>query len=200
MTGLHVHIDITDWQLETLRAEIAPGDRSDIADLLAAGVSTGQVARAAVVLREMGLADADILPANKPLFYAGARAAVSEIARERRSPVTTPGGTYSAPALVGNPATMPGSAANGHAATLDGVDALASAEPDEDSYVTVDDPRALQRAVAYLTNNVIGHIWPRLLIIHEHGGDLRAVADQIKCAIDERVSLLLDTARQPNDQ
>lgn len=173
---LTIHIDIEDWHQETLREETVVSGDDDIIVMLEEGQKTGVIARAAVVSREKGLAPETILPANKLLLYAAARAEVSKKARGRKEQVKVRSGkTYPAPALVGAV----------HAGSDDEDD------PDEPSYVPLVNPKALANAEDYLRTVLPGHIWHRLLTIYANGGDVEAAADALKEEINRQVREIL---------
>lgn len=79
--SLVVEIDISDWEMEAMRAETLVRDREEIVQLLQ-DENSARVARAAIVSREKEIAPAGIMRPNKLLLQAGAQHEVSKIAKE----------------------------------------------------------------------------------------------------------------------
>lgn len=184
MEGLFIHEDITDWRDEVFRDELIIMEEKDILDALGQGSHTAKVARAAIVSREIGKAPANIVRPNKTLLTIGAMQDVTQIAHKVKAEVTAAdGAVYDAPAFIGR----------GNIEEL--IEAPEDDEPEEGkdeidlgpSFVGIHDPMARQRAERHLFRVVPGHIWNRLLIVHEGGGDVALVALELKDKIDEMV-------------
>lgn len=164
---LEIVFDITDWKHEAMANETIIGSQQAIIDLIDNGTPTGVVAKAAVVNRELGQANGDILPVNKMLFYAGAREAVAELVRKQKCAVVVGDETYTMPAYQGR---------------------IRGDEDSNASYEPSTTGTGMSTAIKYLQSVVPGHIWNRLLVIHENGGDVKAAADELKRGIDELVA------------
>ena len=167
---LEIKIPIDDWKEEALENETPITDEDTILSMLDQGLHSGQVARMTLAWRAMGECPDDILKPNKVLLYAGAQEQVSLIARAKMHPVETEKG------LVFNAHDYIGAVANG--------------EEEEESYIHYTNKKALKRASNYLEKRVPGHIWPRLLLMYENGGDIKAAVRELKIEIDDMVKRL----------
>lgn len=164
MSNLTITIDVEDWHQEAKQNETIVTDGRSVLDLLEEGTPSGVVARAAVVGREIGHTHDDLIPPNKLLLYAGARAGVAAIANRARRQVTAPSGkTYNAPAYQGR------------------------VGQEGQSYQRSDSQAGHDLAQRYLEVTVPGHVWNRLLTIHDGGGDVGAAVNQLKRELDEMV-------------
>lgn len=176
---LYIREDISDWQDEAFRAEIIITNERDMLDALASGSHTAQVARAAIVSRELGKAPEDIMRPNKVLLTIGAMQDVISTAHKVKIEVeTSNGAVYEAPAFVGK-------------GNKDEAPEETEEKDPEDtgpSFVAARSPLALERARRYMSNVVPGHVWNRLLLIHHNGGSVQAEAEELKAKIDEMVN------------
>jgi hypothetical protein len=167
---MDIVIPIPEWVEETQRDEAEITNREDIITaLVKEKVNTGKVARWVIVNRELGLADDDILPGNKMLFYTGAREAVIEVAQNERHEVKTEAGNK-----------------------LEGRSLVYVQDNGGGRYVRSNSKAGLKGAIHYLTHTLTGHIMPRLVTIAENKGDVRAYADELKAAIDEMVTAIVE--------
>ena len=167
---LYVKADITDWRDEALQAEYVPKDREEILDGIEKGMHTPQVARAAIVSRELKEAPEDIINENKLLLLAGAMKSISDIVHSTKTEVETKSGkVLKIPAFIGSPEDGEG-----------------------DSYVLSDSYQGRQRAEKYLRGTVVGHIRNRLALIFQTGGDAKESALWLKVKIDELVNELIE--------
>lgn len=166
-----IRIDVTDLEEEAQREE---ADMSSEDAMLAEHVArqwhpfkTGRVALGA---RSLGIAPEDILPPNKLLLMNGAATAVLKVLQRRYHDAVIGDTTYRSRSWVG---------------TNDG-------KPDDQgqTFIAADSDGALDRAERYLLDIVPRHIWGRMLIIAEHGGDLEAVAKALHAEIDRMVTEL----------
>lgn len=174
MSELFVNIDITDWKDETLKNESVIRNEDELLEQIESGVSTGNVAKSLVTSNEMGWTEKEIIKGNKPLFYAGAQAAVSGLVARQRHKVTAPSGAeYSVRSYVGKLATKDDEA------------------PEGKSYVHTNTDEGLERATNYLQSAVTGHIWNRLVVIFDAGGDVESASEELKAKIDEMASRLI---------
>ena len=166
---LYVKADITDWRDEALQAEYVPKDREEILDGIEKGMHTAQVARAAVVSRELKEAQEDIIRENKMLIQVGAMLDVSQLVISKKVEIETNSGkTWNVPAFVGD-----------------------QDDGDGHSYYPSDSYKAGEIAVKYLQNQVVGHIRNRLGTIFQTGGDVSEKALWLKVKIDELVDELV---------
>jgi len=177
---LYIKEDISDWLEETLRDESIIESDEDIIHAMENGLSTGKIARAVIVSREIGKAPSDIVRPNKMLINVGAQMDVIARAHGEKTAVKTSTGEYPVSRFVG---------------LVKEKDVLDEDEADidqnEPSFVQIDSAQALERSVGYLERIVPGHIWNRLLVVHEAGGDVRNEADKLKQTIDEMVSRIV---------
>ena len=174
MSDLQITIPIQDWHDEAIATETPITSTEDIIELIEKGMHTGQVGTMALVWRELGEAPKDIMRPNKVLIYAGAQENVSSLVRARRHEVETKDGKrYRVPDYVG-------------AVGESGEDGIM-----EQYYVRHDDRRARERAETYLFDIVPSHVWKRLLLIYENGGDVKAAGQKLKREITEQVNRLV---------
>lgn len=158
---LYIHEDVTDWQEKILQAELIIADEDAIFEAIDDGVSTRDIAMGVVVSQLRGDAPPDLIPPVKLLVLDGGQAAIIRKAHTKRVTVQTKSGEYKANQYVGK--------------VLDKSDS----ENEHVSYVNNGSPEALDRAINYLANVVPGHIWMRLLEVHNSGGDVKAAADEL---------------------
>jgi hypothetical protein len=173
MANLKIVIDIQDWYDEALKSETPITSTDDIINLLEKEISSGEIGRMTLAWREVGEAPADILQPNKLLLYGAARENVSRIARSRKHDIEVGGATYEAYDYVGS--VREAYEDNGF----------------EQSYVRYDNPKAQERSENYLSEIVPGHIWNRLLLLHESGGDVKAAGARLKREITRQVNKLV---------
>lgn len=189
---LTISIPIGDWHAEALRAEMLPTAPVDVIKALRAGLPTAQIARSAIVSQEMGVTKERITRPNKCLLQAAATADIAMLARRQTHTVTLEDGRkYQAPDFVGVVRADEPEPADGEHAFLLDVPAEPSAPPEPIAYVNFDAPEALARAEMYLRDVIPGHVWKRLLTIHEHGGDVQASIGALKQSLDELAGRLL---------
>jgi len=185
---LTVGIPIGDWHQEALRLEIMPEKRADVIDLLAQGVPTGTIARSIIVSRELEHAQADIIAPNKLLLHTGARLEVSRIAASATHTVQVKGATYKAQDFIGPVSQADADAGEDDAEqeVLFESEVAAIQPPDmPTTYTSYTNARSADVAEMYLQRRVPGHVWPRLLTLHEHGRDVRAAVQALKAELDD---------------
>lgn len=184
-----IRIEYADWLEEYLRNETPINDDDDIVALLTADAhSTAEVARMTIVAREQGYAADTILPPNKTMLAADARARLAVKMKARRVSVEMPNGTeYSVREFVGVPQTGPTSdEQQGNAMDVGAIELQS-----EKAFVPFQDEAALERIMYYLNNNVPGIIFERLKLIAAGGGDVLRAGEQLKATIDEMVGRLV---------
>jgi hypothetical protein len=163
--ALKVQIDITDWQKDSQKALIT--SEPDILNQIEAGRSTGQVAKSAVVSREVGKAPKDIMKPNKLLFLSGAMVDIAQKVAGKKHKIQTESGKYGCRDYVGS-----------------------HKKDDDNDFVRSNTDNGLDRAIMYLKRVVPGYIFSRFLIIHENGGDVLQHAEDLKAVIDDMVERL----------
>lgn len=185
MSELFIHENITDWMHETLRDESIIESDQDIIHALAKGGSTAKVARAAIVSREMGKAPSDIVRPNKMLLNVGAQMDITQMMHNEKTIVKTSSGEHPVSSYIGivKEKEQPGDE--------DAPEEEEQPKKYEPSFVSIDSAEALERSIGYLERVVPGHIWNRLLVVHEAGGDVRNEADKVKQIIDDMVSRIV---------
>lgn len=185
---LTVRIPIEDWRQEALRMEIMPEKREDVIDLLSGGTPTGTIARGIIVSRELENAPADIIAPNKMLLYTGARLAVSQIAASATHDVEVKGATYKAQDFIGPVRQAETDADDDEQEVLFESEVEAIQPPDmPTTYTSYTNARSADVAEMYLQRRVPGHVWPRLLTLHEHGRDVRSAVRELKDELDNMV-------------
>ena len=166
--SLIMKINLDDWHDETLKEEIMIRNEADLIELIEKGFHTGKVGRMVIVSRELGETEDDILSTNKILLNAAAQNNISRLVVKHKHIVETKTGEkYEAHDYIG--------------AIREGE------ESSEISYVSYQDKEARQRIEHYLFSIVTGHIWNRLLLLSDNGGDAKRAADQLKILIDDMV-------------
>lgn len=170
--------------------EIMPEKREDVIDLLSSGTPTGTIARGIIVSRELDNAPADIIAPNKMLLYTGARLEVSRIAASATHTVNVKGATYKAQDFIGpvrQPETDDDDDSNEQEVLFESeVEAIQTPEMPT-TYTSYTNARSADVAEMYLRRRVPGHVWPRLLTLHEHGRDVRAAVRELKAELDDMV-------------
>ena len=183
MTKLFIKEDITDWMDETLHDENIIESEEDIIHALDNGVSTAKLARATLVSRAMGKAPKDIVRPNKILLNVGAQMDVISRAHSEKTSVKTSTGEYPVSSFVG--------IVREKELVHEENDPEIQEVPQGPSFVRINSSDALGRSVGYLERIVPGHVWNRLLVVHEAGGDVRNEADKLKQTIDDMVSRII---------
>ncbi len=209
--------DIDDWYRATMREEVEIKDAAAMLKLVEEGMPSGQIVRHAIVNQELR-GEEDLLGTNKCLLYSGGRAALAERVSQQRETVHINGHAYEMPKYIGTVRERPengdGHNGNGQGASAgpssSAVQTLPLDLPNFDpggaddvtppvadvapvlpiSYTSRHSQQAMLVARAYLRRQVPGHIMPRLVILKEHGEDVRAAAEEIKAEIDAMVSRL----------
>lgn len=168
-----LHTDITDWAEEVLREEPDLQDKDEaIETQMTRTFSPQKMGRMIVAGRELGIADGELVPPTKALIQTGATRAWSETLKQEMVSIETQNGkTVKVRRLVG-PVTDPEGG---------------TGEP----WVECSDPKALERAEAYLMDVVPRHVYSRLVVLLAGGGDVEAAGEGVKARIDEIVSELL---------
>lgn len=191
--------DIHDWYEATLRSEIEIKNQDDMFKLVDAGMQTGDIVRHSIVNQELS-AKPDLLGPNKLLLYSGGRAALAEKIRGKREVVQVNGHAYNLPSYIGpvNSESDGGEPADESCAATLALDmpGMPEVETNEDAegattYVPRMSGQAVHAVQAYLSRVVPGHIEKRLVILREHGLDVRGAADDLKREIDIMVNKLV---------
>lgn len=185
---LTIQIKVGDWEKEYLEIEEDISNEQKMIDLVTKkGLSTSQAGRLAIVARERKEAPEDILPANKPLLNAAAAAKLSLLIAQLHKKIELENGNnisvreYVAPVREEDDNQK----ANGNQYP----NVVSSSLPLE-TFVSVDNSVAFERAIDYLLKRVPGYIMGRLEIIAYHKQDVRQAAEQLKAKIDEMVMRL----------
>jgi hypothetical protein len=115
--------------------------------------------------------------------------AVSQIAASATHDVEVKGATYKAQDFIG-----PVRQAETDADDDDEQEVLFEGEveaiqpPDmPTTYTSYTNARSADVAEMYLQRRVPGHVWPRLLTLHEHGRDVRSAVQELKDELDNMV-------------
>ena len=181
-----ITIPIDDWDEQYIQDEPDVTTDDAIIARLLEGITTAQVARHTIVARERGDAPENILKPNKLLLFTGAQKQVSEKYQRRTRVVEVPSGKsyevreYSAPVREKQE--------DDEAGTLTDEATISIIAP----LVSIDDKdQSVSNAERYLLNVAMGHIWPRLVEIAYHGGDVEEIVKIIKQRLDDMCNKLV---------
>lgn len=187
---MKIEIDVTDWAEE---AEQSPIKFKDQGDIIAAMTETSmkplQAARIAIPLREMGIANKDILPPNKLILQIGAAYSISQAIAQQRTTVEINNRPYDVRLYVAQ-ATTDETGDKPEAINESTVEAIQELPSSEVTLVEYNDEAAQERIIRYLMTNVMGRIKERLTLIAAGKGDVKAVAKELKREIDSIVKEL----------
>jgi len=177
MNSRTLEIDYTDWYDDVMRAEETIQCKDDIFTMINNGKRTSDIAKSAIVSREVGLLETeDAIKPNKMLLLSGAMANVASIVkRSKYSVVTENGKKYYVPEYIGR---------SGRRDNKKQDDAY------PDNYQQSVSDEGLRLAERYLTRVIPGHIFNHLLIVHENGGDVQKIAEILKDNIDMMIDRL----------
>ncbi len=180
---LNINIDITDWQEEAERDENFIMSEEDILTAIRQGLSTSKVARVLLVSQELGMTKERISRPPKVLLNIGGQIDVQAIIHKSKTKVRAASGAeYNVNELVGyTPEKV----------EENGDEPIEKEVYTGPSFFDIHDKRALESAIRYIENIIPGHIWGRLLIIYENGGDVRNEAEKLKQTIDEMVKRIV---------
>jgi hypothetical protein len=185
MANAQITIDIADWLDEAMHEEV---DFESKDALLAEHIKNKRTplksGRLAIAARQAGKAPDDILPANKLLLNTGAAVDIMQtfVRRYRQSKAN---GAYQVREFVGAVRAFDECEATDAPETEPGGEL-----PEPQTYIESSDPEAAQRAEDYLSRVVPGHVWSRLLILAEQGGDVQGVAARLCECVMEMVTRL----------
>ena len=171
-----IEIEYGDWLKEWEASPIKPKTSEDIiSTMLETQMSPTQMARLAIVGREQGHADENIVRSNKLSLILGVAQDISQTISSRMVDVEINGKVFRAREFVGTVQTE-----DSEEGEADGGQTL----------VDMHDPIAVERATRYLFNLVTGHAWKRLVILAANGEDVESIAETLKSRIDEMVERL----------
>jgi hypothetical protein len=176
---LTVKINIQDWLEECQRDELEVKEKADIIKAIEEGKSTSKVACAALVCRELSVAQEDIIRPNKSLLLDGASGNIISIVRNQTHEVTLFSGAVEEVHDF-----------NGRITNVNGTEPEAEDDTGP-SFVGKNDPLYIKRAQRYLEERVPGHIEPRLIQIYESGGDVHEAIKMLHTILDEMETRIL---------
>lgn len=166
-----IQIPIDDWVTEWEASPVQPQTQDDImAAMQETAMKPSQMGRLALVGRELGHAEQDILRPNKVTLQLGLAYQITRMIQARRVDVEVGDKTYSAREFV--------------ASVEDGDGSEEAQEPETAVLVDIHDELAVERASKYLFTTVCGFIFQRLLILAANKQDVRSVAEKLKTEID----------------
>jgi hypothetical protein len=173
--GVMLAVDVTDWMQELEEENPNLADREQaITTQMERRFSPQKMGRMIVAGREVGKAEATLVPPTKLLIQTGAASHwVQSLVRERETFDLDNGKEVSVRRYVGT-------------GLLEDL-----GETDDGSWVAAENPVAAERATKYLTQVVPGYIWGRLGILAANGGQVQAAADALKASIDDMVARLV---------
>lgn len=176
--GFYLTIDFTKERDKTMHDESIVKSETDILELLDKGISSLDVASAAIVSREIGEAPEDIIRPNKALLLTGAQNDISQIIRKVMVEVEGKNGNvYETSAFVGKLGRMP--FINSDDSDDDDQEERELVGP---SYVRVKSDLGLARAERRLANTIPGHIFECFKKLKVNDISVRQAADKL---IDE---------------
>lgn len=191
-----IKIAYGDWLDEYIEAEKDVSDREKLLERIKEGMTTPQAGRMALVARERGEAEPDMLPANKTLLASGAMHEISSLVMRQRRTVTLSNGRtievreFVAPVPADEDAVEGDPDAEQYEMAIDGMETPAEMADDNMAIVSVDDPLSAQRARSYLIRRVPGYIYNRLAILAASGESVRDAANELIKTIWEMVERL----------
>jgi len=176
---MDITINIDDWRDETLQAEEMPKNLDDLVSLaLEQGYLSPQLFRMYAYCREAGIAEPDVLPDNKALLQTGGTNAIDRRFALYRKIIEINGKQFDGRAMVAP------------ASKEDDLDDDESGDETVTTWQSTGTPEAADLAWRYLERRIPGHIWGRLLILADSGGDVRGAADMLHDKIDEMIDLI----------
>ena len=175
-----INIDATDWK-EEYDHEGTPIRNFD--DVISARRDRhpAQTARMALIARDPRVEDAppDLLPMNRLLLMSGAMASIaSAIAQREVTRRLKNGIEITCREYMG-------------VVHSDDDEQTESSSDGNPGIVSIDDNKALDRALAYLQQRVPGYVMGRLKVIAVCGGDVREAADELIGKIEKMVDKLV---------
>jgi hypothetical protein len=176
---LEIKVNVQDWLEECQRDELEVKEKKDIVEAIEKGKSTSKVARAALICREVGVAQEDIIRPNKSLLLDGATGNIINIIREQTHEVTLPSGAVEKVHDF-----------NGRITNVNETEPEAEDDTGP-SFVGKNNPLYIDRAQRYLEDRVPGHIEPRLIQIYESGGDVHEAVKALHTVLDEMETRIL---------
>jgi len=160
---MQILIDITDWYELIKRDESFIDSQDELIELVADGMDTKEAARIVLVSREEGVAPENVIRSNKSLLHAGTMKNISDIVKSLKRSVMKPDGRLmDVQEFIGR----------------------VDRQDENQSYLVVDDPRALKRATSYLLKMLPKHAASRLAVVMTNEGDvsgiIREMIEQLK--------------------
>lgn len=165
-----ISYDVSDWKEEFDKSDNRPTSGDDAIDLMReSSVKTGELARDLIINRELGNVDDESLPSNKMANLMGMSVHLSgKISRQAVKARLQNKKEVRLPRFV--------------ATTEQG----RKERPDEVTLVEYRDPKAVERAVEYLMNSLMGRVRERLEIVAaSEPGKVKQVVSDLKKAIDK---------------
>jgi hypothetical protein len=183
---------LDEFEEEAQRKEIIITNEDDVFDSLQSGHNTGEVARASIVCRELGMMEEDILQSNEMLMYHGARQNVHSIIKSRKDTMTMPNGKeYDVRqyiAVANHRPTEVDVEEGGVQYSFD-VDCVL---PDAGTMIKSNTKAATLSAWNNLRNWAPGYIFNQLKIIAGNGGDVEEACGMLKDVINNFERRLLE--------
>lgn len=192
--SMEIKIDISDWveNYQTIEPNIKTFD--DVVSLLTHGHKPYSAGVLALVARERGDAEFSILPENKMLLGTGAAVSVSREVANKLRKAKMPNGLEVEVRQFVAPVDHDRSEDQGIGVNSETFQASSETHFLGENYLSTSDPAAAKRAEDYLMKRVTGDIWGRLIIIAEHDGDYKGVANKLIKEIKDMVKRIGDSA------
>ncbi len=173
-----ISIDVSDWAEAALRNEEAPQTRDELTDLsLSKGYTATEAARIGMSQRAGGNSPAEILPDDKNLLSDGGAMSVHMMIARAKRTIEIKGQEYEARIATAN--------------------IQEEEESTDRNYTLLGTEQNCENAKRYLLHRVPGHVWNRLLEIHEGGGDLRDIGKQLIAIIEGFIGKLANGDLKP---
>jgi hypothetical protein len=169
-----------DWDEEFLSLEEQAGTLEDLVQLaVEKGLTTPQIARLHIVQRERGEAEDGVIADNKTLFQNGATSGVDLAFNRLWVEIELNGKKNRVRQLVGD---------QGRETQDDDPDEstmeFAVGEDDGKSWYKLGSNGARENAEHYIDKVIPGHIWGRLLVLHESEGNPIEAIDRLHQCLD----------------
>jgi hypothetical protein len=175
---LYVKEDIEDWHQEYKDNDRPALDKENLVVefVVDAEHSTAEAGRMLIAIRELLGLPEDFVMDNRLMLQVGAQREVLRMIEKQKTSVKAKGGK--------------------RLKTRKYISQRWGNAGEEDAgehtgFVHVDTEEGERRARNYLMNTIVAKIFERLKAIKLHGGDVKAVAEELKSAIDDRVAVLV---------
>lgn len=189
-----VNIDVTPEVEDYQHNEYDTKTKEDLIKHRLDGKQMWQVANIAAAARILGELEKDILPEDKHLYFQGIQVKLHQLETSQKRMAKMPSGVelevreYIAP--VPDQILDDTQRNNVNSSNLESSQVRDDTQEKSATLLPTSDPAALKRAEDYLLNTVTGYVEGRLVIIGEHSGDVRGVAEKFIQRVWEIVKMI----------